>query len=132
MYKYITALFLVSLFLFSCGGNNTPDGIIEQKRMTSLLTEVHLVDGRMYGIMQSQDSINIYGTKRYDALFKRFNIDSVQFKRSLKYYAMQPVQLQKMYDEILKDLKTKSDSINKIQPKTDSVKRIQLQKQKPS
>jgi hypothetical protein len=131
MYKYITALFFVTFFLFSCGGNSTPDGIIEQKQMTSLLTEVHLVDGRMYGIMQSQDSINIYGTKRYDVLFKRFNTDSVQFKKSLKYYAMQPAQLTKMYDEILKNLKTKTDSLSKLQRKTDSLKRIPPQKQKP-
>ena len=105
MHKYITLFFSVSLFLFSCKGDSAPDGIIPQKQMTSLLEDVHLVDGSMYGVLLAQDSINKYGTSRYDALFKRHHTDSATFKKSLQYYAMQPAQLQKMYDEILIRLK---------------------------
>jgi hypothetical protein len=92
--------------------------------MTSLLTELHLVDGRMYGVFQSQDSLNKYGTSRYDALFKRYHTDSVQFRKSFKYYATQPAELQKMYEQILANLKLKTDSLNKVQRKTDSLDRI--------
>jgi hypothetical protein len=124
MHKYITLFFSVSLFLFSCKGDKTPDGIIKRNQMTSLLTEVHLVDGRMYGIFQSQDSLNKYGTSRYDALFKRYHTDSAQFKKSFKYYATKPAELQKMYEQILATLKQKTDSLNKVQRKTDSLNRI--------
>lgn len=96
--------------------------------MTSLLMEVHLIDGRMYGIFQSQDSVNKYGTARYDALFKRFHTDSSTFIRSLKYYARKPDDLQKMYVDIVEKLRIKSDSLNKVQHETDSVKRAKLQK----
>jgi len=96
----------------------------------SLLIDVHLVDGRMYSVLQSQDSLNKYGTSRYDALFKRYHTDSATFKKSLRYYAMQPVQLQKMYDTILVRLKTKTDSLSKVQRKTDSLKRVDLKNQK--
>ena len=99
--------------------------------MTGLLTEVHLIDGRMYGIFQSQDSLNKYGTSRYDALFKRYHTDSAQFKKSFKYYATKPTELQKMYDQILLNLKQKTDSLNKVQHKTDSLSRLELNKNKP-
>ncbi|MES2113059.1 MAG: DUF4296 domain-containing protein [Bacteroidota bacterium] len=132
MYKYITLFFSVSLFLISCKGGDTPDGIIDQKKMTSLLVEVHLVDGRMFSLLQNQDSINRYGTRRYDALFKRYHTDSVTFKKSLHYYAMTPVQMQKMYDTILNKLKIKSDSLNKVQRKTDSLKKLDYKKLKVS
>ena len=79
MHKYITLFFSVSLLLFSCSGDKTPDGVINHKKMTNLLTELHLVDGRMYGIFQSADSINKYGLIRYNALFKRYQTDSVTF-----------------------------------------------------
>lgn len=100
--------------------------------MISLLTEVHLVDGRMYSALQSQDSLNKYGTTRYDALFKRYHTDSATFKKSLRYYAMEPVQLQKMYDTIVTRLKAKSDSLNKVQQKTDSLRRLNDKKPKIS
>jgi hypothetical protein len=128
MHKYITLFFSVSLFLFSCKGDKAPDGIIEHKKMTSLLTEVHLIDGRMSGIFQSPDSLTKYGSVRYDALFKRYGTDSVVFNKSLKYYASQPAEMAKMYDDILVDLKFKTDSVNKSQRKIDSLKRLQDKK----
>ena len=124
MHKYITLFFSVSLFLFSCKGDTPPDGIIKYNQMASLLIEVHLVDGMTYGIFQSQDSLNKYGTSRYDALFKKFHTDSVQFNKSYKYYAARPAELQKMYDQILANLKQKTDSLNKVQHKVDSLNRI--------
>ncbi len=99
--------------------------------MTSLLTEVHLVDGRMSGIFQAADSLAKYGSARYDALFKRYHTDSVTFNKSLKYYAGQPAEMSKMYDDILANLKFKTDSLNKAQRKTDSLRRLQEQKVKP-
>lgn len=128
MNKYIALFFLVSSFLFSCKGDKKGTGIIDHDRMTSLLTEVHLIDGRMYTMMQSQDSLNKYGTSKYDALFKRYHTDSVQFKKSLKYYALQPGELQKIYDQILENLKHKTDSLNKLQRNTDSLNRIKQNK----
>jgi len=131
MHKHIILLFLVSLFLFSCKGGKTSDQIIDKDRMTQLLTEVHLVDGRMYAVFSSQDSINKYGTSRFDALFKRYHTDSVQFKKSLKYYTTQPVEFQKMYDQIMTNLKKQSDSLLKLQHREDSLIRIKQQQDKP-
>lgn len=96
--------------------------------MTSLLTEVHLVDGRLSGVFQSGDSLTKYGSVRYDTLFKRYHTDSATFNKSVKYYASQPTEMAKMYDDILANLKFKSDSLNKLQRKTDSLKNQQNKK----
>jgi hypothetical protein len=131
MHKYIALFFFVSLLLFSCGGDSTPKGIIKRKEMTNLLTEVHLVDGRMSIVSQAADSLTKYGSVRYDALFKRYHTDSVTFNKSVKYYAGQPAEMAKMYDDILANLKFKTDSLTKSQRKTDSLRRLQEQKPKP-
>jgi len=128
MHKYITLFFSVSLLLFSCRRSNTPDNIIDHDEMISLLTEVHLADGRTYGASQSVDSLNKYGTARFDVLFKRFHTDSSTFRNSLKYYATQPAELQKIYDQILLNLKHKTDSISKKQHVADSLQRIKTKK----
>ena len=132
MRKYITLFFSASLFLFSCKNDKTPDDIIPHDRMVNLMTEVHLIDGRMYSIVISQDSLAKYGTLRYDALFKRYHTDSAQFNKSMKYYVRRPEELQKMYEKILSNLRQKSDSLMKIQRVKDSLQRLELKKQHPA
>ena len=117
MLKYITFFFSVSALMLSCSDNKVPEGVIDRARMTNLLTQVHLVDGGLYNIAQNPDSLYKYGTGRYLALFKKFNTNPQQFKNSLKYYAAQPVDLLAIYDQVLLNLKQKSDSLLKTQLK---------------
>jgi uncharacterized protein DUF4296 len=115
MQKYIILFFSVSLFLFSCNSDKNSGNIIKRDKMTSLLTEIHIIDGSMYSLDPSPDTLYKYGTGRYLALFKRYHTDSVQFKASLKYYTSQTQELQAMYDQVMKNLQKKTDSLNKIQ-----------------
>ncbi len=117
MHKYIILFFLVSVFLFSCQNEKVPDNLIKPDRMVALLTDLHLVDGKMYGVQQAPDSLYKYGEGRYLALFKKFHTDSNQFKNSLQYYTAHSVQLTAMYDKVLDKLKQKTDSLNKLQMK---------------
>jgi hypothetical protein len=114
MRKYITLFFSVSLFLYACTGNKSNQKIIQHDQMVSLLTDMHILDGSLYNtVSQSPDSLYKYGTARYLKLFKKYNVDSVAFRQSLKYYTTQPVEFQAMYDKILANLQAKTDSINK-------------------
>ncbi|HAL82348.1 MAG TPA: hypothetical protein DCO83_09010 [Mucilaginibacter sp.] len=117
MRKYITLFFSVTFFLSACKGGKAPDGIINHDQMIVLLTQVHIVDGSLFSVTQNPDSLYKYGTDRYLALFKRYHTDSVQFRKSLKYYTTQPVELTAMYDKVLADLKQKTDSLTKTQLK---------------
>jgi hypothetical protein len=42
MQKYISLFFSVLLYLTACKSNDVPDGIIKEKEMISLLTDVHV------------------------------------------------------------------------------------------
>ncbi|MDR3694908.1 DUF4296 domain-containing protein [Mucilaginibacter sp.] len=114
MRKYITLFFSVSLLLFACTTNKSKVEIIEHDQMVRLLTDIHVLDGSMYNtVSQSTDTLYKYGTARYLTLFKKYHVDSVEFRRSLKYYTTQPIEFQAMYDKILVNLQAKTDSINK-------------------
>lgn len=121
MLKYIIFFFSVTVFLTACEHDKTPAGIISEPRMISLLAQVHIVDGSLYTSRQEPDSLYKYGLGKYLALFKRYHTDSTEFKRSMSYYAMQPTELLKMYDQITLILKQKTDSLNKIQYKQHAV-----------
>ena len=115
MHKYISLFFSVTFLLSACKGGKTPDEVISHNRMTSLLTDVHIIDGILYTAPQNPDSLYKYGADKYLELFKKYHTDSVQFKKSLKYYATQPVELAAIYDQVRDNLKQKLDSLNKLQ-----------------
>lgn len=117
MHKYIILFFSVTFLLYACTGNKNNGEIIKHDQMVSLLTEVHIIDGGIYSIGQNPDSLYKYGTGRYLALFKRHHTDTAQFSKSLKYYTTQPVELQAIYEQVLKNLAKKADSLTKIQQK---------------
>ncbi|MEO7212290.1 DUF4296 domain-containing protein [Mucilaginibacter sp.] len=119
MHKYIILFFSVLVFLTACGGNNAPEGIIEQPQMVGLLTEIHITDGGLYNVPQVPDSIYKYGSARYAAVFKRFHTSDKQFSASLKYYTTQPLKLVAIYDQVSQNIKGKTDSlVKKSTPKS--------------
>jgi hypothetical protein len=117
MHKYNRLFFLVLLFLAACKQTSRPGGIIDQERMTKLLTDIHVVDGSVYNMLQMPDSLYKNGTGRYLAVFEKYNTDSIQFKRSFKYYTANPEVMATMYEQIADNLKQKTDSLNKIYQK---------------
>jgi hypothetical protein len=112
MGKYIGLFFCALVILCSCN-DNTPDGVLGEKEMTGLLADVHLANGTLLQVSAAPDTLYKYGTGRYQNLFKNHHTDSAQFNKSLKYYASEPDKLLAIYDEALKILQKKADSLSK-------------------
>ncbi|WP_214070748.1 DUF4296 domain-containing protein [Mucilaginibacter sp. dw_454] len=128
MRKHIILFFSALLFLFSCEGNKDTKGIIDRDEMVKLLVDVHLVDGSL-AAQPNGDSLYRQGTGRYVYVFKMHHTDSAQFKKSVAYYVRQPEVVQKMYDDVIKILQAKSDSVNAIIAKDNAATRKHMEKQ---
>jgi hypothetical protein len=121
MRNYISLFFLTAIFLTACGGDKPGKEIIDKREMISLLTDVIIIDGSLYNVTQQPDSLYKYGTGRYLALFKSYNTDSARFNKSFKYYTSKPEDLKDIFDQVLQNLKSKSDSLNKLQLKINAL-----------
>mgnify|MGYP001546008631 FL=1 len=139
MHKYNKLFFSVLIFLAACQGSKAPKGIINKERMIGLLTEIHIVDGSLYSVMQLPDTLHKYGMDKYIAMFKKYHTDSAQFRKSFKYYSANPDMMQSIYEQITANIKFKSDSVNKLNEKQiqkDNKRRLdslnKLPKQKPN
>lgn len=115
MHKYIILFFLVLTLLCSCGNDDSaPDGILKKSEMVNVLVDMHIVDGSLINISQEPDTLYKYGYPKYLTVFKKYNTDSAEFKRSFKYYSLKPSVFSTMYDKVLKKLQIKTDSLTKL------------------
>ncbi len=113
MRKHIFLFFLALIFLTACN-NDTPKGIIERDRMVKLMIDVHLTDGTIYNLNEANsDTLYKYGYDKFIKLFKSYQTDSTQFKKSLRYYTQHTEIMSGMYDEVMASLQAKNDSLIK-------------------
>jgi hypothetical protein len=113
MRNYINLFFLLMLFLSACGGKKVPPEILQRDDMAEVLTDVHLVDGRIYSIPnQTPDTLYKYELNRYIRVFQQHNTDSVQFRKSLQYYSKHPDLLDEVYTQVVQNLEEKDKQLN--------------------
>lgn len=112
--RFYNILFsLLLLFLCACSREPKPDNLIEEDRFVPLLVDIHLADGYLSTKPQLPDSLAYYGNGLYTKIFRRYGVDSAQFKKSYQYYAVHLTEMGKMYKSVLARLNAKNDSITK-------------------
>jgi Domain of unknown function (DUF4296) len=106
---------LIIIILFSiaisCSCSNKkkevkiPDDIMPKDSMVIVIKEVHLVEAAIF--MQQQQGLN--QDKRlvkqyYNHLFTSLDVDLNYFKKSLKFYSFNPIEMEKIYTEVVNQL----------------------------
>ncbi len=114
--KLMLILFISSIF--SCQNNKTKNEILDKETYKKVLKEIILSN-----VVSKQ--ININDSLKTDLLpliYKKYQIDSLQFKKTTEYYSNKPEILEQIYAEIEKDFKKLNDSIDKNMPKNKKIK----------
>jgi hypothetical protein len=110
-YKILFSLLL--LFLIACQHDAAPDNLIKEDQFVPLLVDIHLADGYLSTKPQLPDSLSYYGNGMYAEIFKKHQVDSVQFKKSFEYYSAHLEQMSQIYKNVVDQLTAKNDSITK-------------------
>lgn len=113
---------LTLIFLFvSCKSTNEKD-IIPKKDFVKVLTEIYTTDAYLSTL--SQDSAKRVIFSLYDHTFKKYALDSTSFKENLSFYASDAESMNKIYDEVGKNLKKMNEGYMKIEKeKNDAIRR---------
>lgn len=101
---------LILLFFLSCS-EKVPEGILPKDRMIGLLTDIHLIDGYSMTLMPDSGALKL--PVLYRSAFKKYDTDSVQFRKSMEYYAHHPEELDSMYKAVNQKLKRMEEEENK-------------------
>lgn len=102
---------LIPVF-FSCGSPEQTgktislpaDSVIPEKKMISLLVDVHLLEG---GLMVERNRGEVdtkFNQEAYRKLFLKYHITSSQFIRNLGYYQNDPVNFTRIYDTVIQKI----------------------------
>lgn len=115
-------LFIIGLFLItSCKDNEIPKDLITEQKMIRIIADLHIIDGYMATLVYT-DSTRINGKNFYATVYKSHNITRAEYEKSLKYYSMDPVRLDSMYNRVEDLLANKERKLNKIQLKNPEIK----------
>lgn len=106
----------ICLLLISIGGckPGIPSNIIQPEKMGEVLYDIHIADG-FIATIPDPDSAKNTSAAYYKGIYKRFEIDSALYTKSMNYYYDHPEVLNVMYEKItakLKKVKEKEDKIN--------------------
>ncbi|HEY0896936.1 MAG TPA: DUF4296 domain-containing protein [Sphingobacteriaceae bacterium] len=114
--KRLLALFSGLIFLVSCTRTETPAGLLEREKMIAVLTDVHMVEAYS-GTVMDADSMKQVLADYMNLVYQKHQTDSVQFRKSLKYYSRLPKELNQMYDQVVRNLETQQNELKKERKK---------------
>lgn len=110
-FLYIVIVF----FLISGCKPGVPKDIIQPDEMAKVLHDIHIADGYL-GQIARPDSVKIIAAGYYKGIYKKYDIDSALYTRSMNYYYKDPKVLNDIYVKVTgqltkeKDLIVKADS----------------------
>lgn len=106
---------MFSLLLLSCGNSvKRPDNLISRENMVKIIYDLAVIEATRTQIPRAEQK---YGESPQKFIFRKYNIDSLQFVNSNTYYAAEPKKYKKIFDEVSEKLtanKTKADSLAKV------------------
>ncbi len=106
-------IIVCAFFLLSCNRDDASKGIINKDQMVNVLFDMGVTDAYLNQIYKP-DSLMRQAHTRYNYVFKKNNIDSAKFTKSLKYYSLRTTELDEIFNLVI-------DSLNRI-VKADSIK----------
>src|SRR5690606_31008386 len=92
--KRLFSVLITLFFLAASCSKAKPDGILSDKKMSDLMTEVYVLDSYLNTL--PIDSGRKVMPVLYQNIFNKFKIDSARFSQNLDYYYGDPIALEKL------------------------------------
>ena len=108
-------LSILSVLLVACTAPKTEitTGILSETAFASILKEIHLAEAafklnKNKGIENAKNTL----ANSYQSIYKKYDIDTSSFNKSLDYYAKNPKILESIYSRVLEQLTDERSTLN--------------------
>lgn len=118
-YSVGLALF-ISLYLLPVSCQSQPDYLIEEEKMTELLTDVHMSEG----LIDLQSKVNKndpeYGKQVMASVLKKYNVSKADYDSSLVWYSQHLNTFIRIYKHVNKNLSERQDYWSELAASVDA------------
>ena len=101
-------LFILLILIMSCSNQDSPSDLMSEEQMVNFLLDINIINSSR--AFRNNSDLNYYNIKD-TFLYKKHNIDSLQFVNSNKYYSSNPKQYLRIYSNLQKKMRFIKDSI---------------------
>lgn len=118
-------LFLMGILILSCGEKvvEKPENLIPKEKMADILHDLALMNAAKSAFSKTFDE---NGIEIMDFIYKKYQIDSVQFVESDLYYASIPLEYQSIYEDVEARIDKRKDLMDKnTKKRNDSIRKAQ-------
>lgn len=106
-------LYIVIVFFFISGCKpGIPKDIIQPDEMAKVLHDIHIADSYISQVSRP-DSVKIIAAGYYKGIYKKYDIDSALYNKSMNYYYKDPKTLNDIYVKVTGQLTKEKDAIVK-------------------
>ena len=115
---------LLLLGLFSCNEKllEEPEDLIPEDKMVEILTDLAIVNAaKSTNVAVLQDQ----GIEPMDYIFEKYDIDSLQFVESDRYYASLPPEYEDIYKRVESRLEEQAKTLEQAKRVSDSLRRVE-------
>ena len=107
-------IYLVFVFLLAASCKpGIPNDIIQPDKMALILHDIHLTDSYLQTIYVP-DSAKKTASAFYGGIYKKFEIDSALYQKSLDYYLINPRVMNEIYEKVTAELTKEKKVITRI------------------
>ncbi|MFA8449757.1 MAG: DUF4296 domain-containing protein [Bacteroidales bacterium] len=114
MKKNILIIILLLTTILSCNfsSQKLPDGILNQKRFTKMLTDMQIAQASIsFQRNQGNQDYKKYSEPYYRSVFEKYNLDEESFKKNMTFYEKDPKNLLKIYQNVQLNLDSIQESL---------------------
>lgn len=94
--------------LTGCGGDERPEGVLSEKQMVNVMTELYLSEEKVNKLAIPYDSIKELFPMFSERAFRKAGVSDTVFRKSLDYYMSQPQKLENIYTILVDSLNLKA------------------------
>lgn len=94
---------MVILTAVACG-ERKPDGILTEKQMVSVMTEIYLTDEKTNSLPVPYDSLKELLPMFSAKVFEKTGVSDTLFRKSFDYYMSDPARLENIYTTLVDSL----------------------------
>jgi hypothetical protein len=96
------------ILVFSACGKSRPEGILTEKQMVNVMTELYLAEERANKLSIPYDSVKEIFPMFSAKAFEKAGVSDSLFQKSLDYYMSEPEQLENIYTILVDSLSLKA------------------------